>query len=113
MVASQTKGIRVIAYNGPPTALAAKSRRFHSTNTIPPIPNPPYHFNSMDEVVERRATPAESASSPAAHSSSTPTQAIATALKTSHDALEAESQRLRQSFVVQNQGGKSTGDTYG
>ncbi|KAJ7881835.1 hypothetical protein B0H13DRAFT_1888161 [Mycena leptocephala] len=113
MVASQTKGFRIITYHGPPSPLAAKSRRFHSnsvaTTPVPLIPDPPYCFNSMDEVVERQPTPAS------ATTINDPTPPVPTSteqLKTSYDALEAQSQLLRQSFVAQNQEGKKTGGTY-
>ncbi|KAJ7672470.1 hypothetical protein DFH06DRAFT_1124362 [Mycena polygramma] len=123
MVASQTNGFRMIAYHGPPSPLAAKSRRFQVANMtplplpLPPIPNPPYCFNSMDEVVDRQPTPMMPTFTPPPQSSSTPTAQRATqpdgaGLKASYDALEAESQVVRQTFVKKNQDGKATGGTY-
>ncbi|KAK7008468.1 hypothetical protein R3P38DRAFT_3210716 [Favolaschia claudopus] len=117
VAASQTKEIRIIAYNGPPTALALKRRRFHSssltTTSLPPIPDPPYRFNAMEEVVDREPT---SVMPPTRNPhtfcpSDTPID-CGPASQSSYAALEAESQLLRQSFVQKNQEGKSTGDTY-
>ncbi|KAJ7676236.1 hypothetical protein B0H14DRAFT_2656311 [Mycena olivaceomarginata] len=112
MVTLRTKGIQIISYHGPPTPLAAKSKRFHATSappaTLTAVPNPPYCFNAMDEVVDHQPTPAMS---PVGHTQ--PVLAVTdTRLQTSQDALEARSQLLRQSLVQQNQEGKSTGGTY-
>ncbi|KAK7024129.1 hypothetical protein R3P38DRAFT_3270510 [Favolaschia claudopus] len=119
VAAAQTKGIRIIAYHGPPRALAAKSRRFHSSSlttvTLPPVPDPPYCFNAMEEVVDRVPTSAlPPACDPDPHTLCPPDAPIDPGLgyRSSYDDLEAESQVLRQSFVQQNQEGKSTGDTY-
>ncbi|KAJ7914814.1 hypothetical protein B0H13DRAFT_1872526 [Mycena leptocephala] len=73
----------------------------------------------MDEVVERQPTPPLAPSN--ATTNSIPDAATAAAsstgqdeagMKTLYDALEAQSQLLRQSFVAQNQEGKKTGGTY-
>ncbi|KAK7043502.1 hypothetical protein R3P38DRAFT_3259576 [Favolaschia claudopus] len=108
---SQKKEIRIIAYHGPPTSLAAKSRRFHlssfTTAPLPPIPDPPYRFNAMEEVVDREPTSATHTLCP----TELPIEP-GPASQSSYDALEAESQLLRQSFVQKNQEGKSTGETY-
>ncbi|KAJ7603023.1 hypothetical protein DFH06DRAFT_1394901 [Mycena polygramma] len=71
----------------------------------------------MDEVVDRQPTPMLPTFTPPPQSSSTPTAQPATqpdgaGLKASYDALEAESQLVRQSFVKKNQDGKATGGTY-
>ncbi|KAJ7931068.1 hypothetical protein B0H13DRAFT_1858290 [Mycena leptocephala] len=70
----------------------------------------------MDEVVDRQPTaaPATTIGILAANDQMpVPTSTTqAAGLKTSYDALEAESQLLRQSFVAQNQEGKKTGGTY-
>ncbi|KAK7049043.1 hypothetical protein R3P38DRAFT_3345932 [Favolaschia claudopus] len=113
----QKKEMRIIAYHGPPTALAAKSRRFHSSSlttiTLPPIPDPPYRFNSMEQVVDCEPTSImpPTRESPRLHS---PEASIepGSGYQSSYEALEAESQLLRQTFVQQNQEGKSTGETY-
>ncbi|KAJ7826413.1 hypothetical protein B0H13DRAFT_1918195 [Mycena leptocephala] len=66
----------------------------------------------MDEVVDRQPMPL----APSSNHSSLPSTSSFTDLggnqKASYDALEAESQLLRQNFVVQNQEGKTTGGTY-
>ncbi|KAJ7896195.1 hypothetical protein B0H13DRAFT_1885276 [Mycena leptocephala] len=116
MVASQTKGFRIITYHGPPSPLAAKNRQFYSnsvaTTPVPPIPDSPYCFNSMDEVVERQPTPASATTISATNDPTPPVPTSTEQLKTSYDALEAQSQLLRPSFVAQNQEGKKTGGTY-
>ncbi|KAJ7601852.1 hypothetical protein DFH06DRAFT_1399914 [Mycena polygramma] len=71
----------------------------------------------MDEVVDRQPTPMLPTFTPPPRSSSTPTTQPATqpdgaGMKASYDALEAESQLVRQSFVKKNQDGKATGGTY-
>ncbi|KAJ7016468.1 hypothetical protein C8F04DRAFT_1343120 [Mycena alexandri] len=114
-MASRTKGLQIISYNGPPSPLVAKSRRFHSTSSlvanrhIPPIPDPPYRFNTMDEVVDRQLSPptVQSENSGLAKPSSDDI-----ALKKSLDALEAQTQLLRQNLLAQNQERKATGETY-
>ncbi|KAK7048472.1 hypothetical protein R3P38DRAFT_2687704 [Favolaschia claudopus] len=117
VAAAQTKGIRIIAYHGPPTALAAKSRRFHSSSlttiTLPPIPDPPYRFNSMEQVVDCEPTSImpPTRESPRLHSPEASIEPGA-GYQLSYEALEAESHLLRQTFVQQNQEGKSTGETY-
>jgi hypothetical protein len=66
----------------------------------------------MDEVVERQPTPplapsnATTNSIPAAAAAASSTGRDEAGMKTSYDALEAQSQLLRQSFVAQNQEGK-------
>src|ERR1700743_2406399 len=117
VVATQTKGFRIINYHGPPTPLGAKARRIRSTfilqTVAPPLPDPPYRYNSMDEVVECHPAP----SSPA-EPSTTVLATIAresagvSSLKASYDALEEECQLLRQSYVQQNQEGKTTPEIY-
>ncbi|KAJ7795171.1 hypothetical protein B0H14DRAFT_2621236 [Mycena olivaceomarginata] len=95
-----------------PPHLRAKSKQFHATSappaTLTAVPNPPYCFNAMDEVVDHQPTPQ-------CHLSGTHNLFFAvtdTRLQTSQDALEARSQLLRQSLIQQNQEGKSTGGTY-
>ncbi|KAJ7036873.1 hypothetical protein C8F04DRAFT_1335282 [Mycena alexandri] len=110
-----TKGLQIISYNGPPSPLVAKSRRFHLTSVanshIPPIPDPPYRFNAMDEVVERQSSASTAQTdNPMLAGSSLPSNDIA--LKKSLDALEEQTQLLRQNLLAQNQERKATGDTY-
>ncbi|KAJ7034210.1 hypothetical protein C8F04DRAFT_1234451 [Mycena alexandri] len=128
-MASRTKAFQIISYNGPPSPLAAKSRRFHSTSVantppfpLPPIPDPPYRFNAMNEVIDRPPSPAtaippllnshtnsaDMPNNPAPYPSSE-----ASGLQKSLDALEAQTQSLRQALLAKNQERKATGATYG
>ncbi|KAJ7785102.1 hypothetical protein DFH07DRAFT_934959 [Mycena maculata] len=124
---SSTKGFQIITYHGPPSPLAAKSRRFQATfttaPTIPLLPDPPYCFNAMDEVVELQSTPTNptlSSHAPGpAPIPSDPTVATTSlaatrsaSSKASYAALEAKSQLIRQNLVAHNQEGKRTGSTY-
>jgi hypothetical protein len=88
--------------------------------TIPPIPESPYCYNAMDEVIERQPTPPKPSSSIPAQSNAT---AVAidvkiaadteeAAIRASYASLDAKSQLIRQSLVAQNQEGKRTGETY-
>ncbi|KAJ7048605.1 hypothetical protein C8F01DRAFT_1266940 [Mycena amicta] len=102
-----------------PSPLAHKARRFRldvpkrrttpPLHAPPPIPDPPYCFDSMNNVVEY-VPPSEP---PAAISvPSAPPTTTANGLETSYEELEARSHRVREETNMANQRDKDTAKIY-
>ncbi|KAF7330285.1 hypothetical protein MVEN_02466400 [Mycena venus] len=81
----------------------------------PPIPNPPYRFNAMDEVVDRAPSSSPSSSavpSSASSSDPRPPTSFSQPAVTSYAQLEARSYAVRERVVAEKQEKKGTGPAY-
>ncbi|KAK7013279.1 hypothetical protein R3P38DRAFT_3207375 [Favolaschia claudopus] len=118
-MAGQASVLHVIPYHGPPSHLESKRRRFRVKTTtttqlsrpLPPLPNPPYCFNNMDEVVERPSAATCLPPAAAANSGPSPSQPIAT-LQDSLTQLDARTYSSRQRLVETQQEKKATAENY-